>query len=236
MTAGAPLREGELGEAGPAPAGDAPVQRSADLPARLRQETRDLHTATERAGAMAALLAGRLPRADYCALLRNLHAMYAALETALETRRHDAAVARLPVGELRRSAALAADLHALHGEDWAAALPLRPAAVAYAARLQGLADAGSPALVAHAYVRYLGDLHGGQVLQRLVRRHYALPDAAGTHFYDFGPELQVHALRQRLRGALGDLPLSAAEQDEVVAEARWAFMQHQRLFEELAAA
>jgi heme oxygenase len=33
---------------------------------------------------------------------------------------------------------------------------------------------------------------------------------------------------------LSALPLSKVEQDSVVAEARWAFQQHQRLFEELA--
>lgn len=205
----------------------------AALPERLRLETRDLHAVTERTGAMAALLAGRLSRPAYCALLRNLHAVYTALEAALGQRRSDPAVAPLQAGALHRAAALAADLHTLHGADWADALPLQAASTAYVARLQALADAASPALVAHAYVRYLGDLHGGQVLRRLVKRHYALTGDAGTAFYDFGPEPEVLALRQRLRAALGCLPLSPAEQDDVVAEARWAFVQHQRLFGEL---
>lgn len=205
----------------------------AALPERLRLGTRDLHAATERTGAMAALLAGRLPRPGYCALLRNLHAVYTSLEAALLARREDTAVAPLQADGLRRSAALAADLQLLHGAGWADTLPLLPASAAYVARLQALAAAASPALVAHAYVRYLGDLHGGQVLQRLVRRHYTLTGDGGTRFYDFGDEAAVTALRQRLRAALGSLPLSAAEQDAVVAEARWAFVQHQRLFEQL---
>ena len=206
---------------------------SAGLPERLRLETRDLHAATERAGAMAALLAGRLPQPGYCTMLRNLHALYSALEAALEQRRHDPAVAPLQAGALHRAAALAADLRCLHGPRWADELPLQPATTAYVARLQALAASASAALVAHAYVRYLGDLHGGQVLKRLVTRHYALTGDAGTRFYDFGPEPEVLALRQRLRAALGGLPLASATQDEVVAEARWAFEQHQRLFEEL---
>lgn len=215
------------------PAAAAPCDPAA-LPERLRLGTRDLHAATERTGAMAALLAGRLARPAYSALLRNLHAIYTALEAALEARRHDPAIAPLQAASLQRSTALAADLRTLHGAGWEAALPLRPAAAVYVARLQALAAAASPALVAHAYVRYLGDLHGGQVLQRLVRRHYALAGDAGTAFYDFGPEPEVLALRQRLRAALGGLPLTSAEEDSVVAEARWAFVQHQRLFVELA--
>lgn len=205
------------------------------LPERLKLETRDLHTATERSGAMAALLAGRLSRAGYCALLRNLHALYAALEAALHARSGDAAVALLQTTALQREAALANDLDTLHGAAWRSDLPLQPATQAYVARLHALAAQPSPALVAHAYVRYLGDLHGGQVLKRLVARHLGLADDTGTQFYEFGPEPQVLALRQHLRQALARLPFTVAEQDEVVAEARWAFVQHQRLFEQLAA-
>lgn len=208
---------------------------STALPARLKLETRDLHSATERSGAMAALLAGRLSRTGYCALLRNLHALYAALEAALRARSGDAAVALLQTTALQREAALAADLDTLRGPAWRSDLPLQPATMAYVARLHTLAAQPSPALVAHAYVRYLGDLHGGQVLKRLVARHLGLPEDTGTQFYEFGPEPQVLALRQHLRQALACLPFTVAEQDEVVAEARWAFEQHQRLFEQLAA-
>ncbi len=213
---------------------------SGALPERLRLETRELHAATERTGAMAALLAGRLPRADYLAMLRNLHAIYAALEAALHAHAAAVPVAALQAGTLGRAAPLAEDLAALHGPAWSDELPLTAAALGYVARLQALqtaaGPAAAPALVAHAYVRYLGDLHGGQVLQRLVGRHYGLSGeggAPGTRFYDFGDTPQVLALRQQLRAALGSLPFDGAEQDSVVAEACWAFEQHQRLFTEL---
>jgi heme oxygenase (biliverdin-producing, ferredoxin) len=213
---------------------------SGALPERLRLETRALHAATERTGAMAALLAGRLPRAAYVAMLRNLHAIYAALETALQAHADAEAVAALQAGSLGRATPLADDLAALHGPAWASELPLTEAARHYVARLHALlaaaAPAAAPPLVAHAYVRYLGDLHGGQVLQRLVGRRYGLSDEAGapgTRFYDFGSTPQVLALRQQLRAALGGMPFDGAEQDAVVAEACWAFEQHQRLFSEL---
>ena len=213
---------------------------SAALPERLRLETRALHAATERTGAMAALLNGRLPRAGYVAMLRNLHAIYAALESALQVHASAVAVAALQTGSLSRAALLADDLATLHGPHWADALPLTEAAIHYVTRLQALQTAAAPAaappLVAHAYVRYLGDLHGGQVLQRLVGRHYGLSDEAdapGTRFYDFGTTPQVLALRQQLRAALGGLPFDGSEQDAVVAEACWAFEQHRRLFTEL---
>lgn len=43
-------------------------------------------------------------------------------------------------------------------------------------------------LLSHSYVRYLGDLSGGQVLRRRVAKAYGLAedDDAGVEFYTFG--------------------------------------------------
>lgn len=191
------------------------------LPEVLRSATRELHGRAERSGVMAELLKGRLPRSRYVGLLRNLHDLYQALEAR-----------ELPVDSMHRAAALADDLSLLHGAGWEHAYPLAAATTDYVERLQ---RATPPALAAHAYVRYLGDLHGGQVIARLVRRVYALPAARGTRFYEFGDDDAVLALRTRLRGVLAGLPFSAADVDEAAEEARWAFTQHIRLFEELGA-
>lgn len=202
-----------------------------DLPQRLREATRALHAAAERSALMVALLSGRLPRPRYLMLLRSLHALYEALEAGLERLAPDPAIATLDASALRRAPALAADLQALHGPGWRTALAPVPAAQAYAARLSALAATGSRTLVAHAYVRYLGDLNGGQLLRRRVAQGLALSGDEGTQFYDFGGNAAV--LRDRLRGALGRLPLSPDEQDAVVAEACWAFDQHRQMFEEI---
>jgi heme oxygenase len=87
-------------------------------------------------------------------------------------------------------------------------------------------------------VRYLGDLHGGQVVARTVARALAAsghtaPLAAA--FYDFGPPQRVLALRQGLRAALGGLVLQAGQQQAIVAEACWSFEQHALMFEQLQA-
>jgi heme oxygenase len=192
------------------------------LPEMLRAATWDLHASAEQAGVMGELLRGRLPKARYVALLRNLHALYDALEART-----------LPVPCLQRTEALAADLDALHGSGWAAAHPLAGAAHEYRRRL---ACASTAALAAHAYVRYLGDLHGGQALAALVQRAYGLSASGpGLSFYAFGPAPRVAELRREFRQALGELPFGSAEQAEAGIEARWAFEQHIRLFHELAA-
>ena len=64
---------------------------------------------------------------------------------------------------------------------------LTTAATAYVERLAWLDERDAPLLVAHSYVRYLGDLSGGQVLGRVVAGALRLGDGRGTAFYTFGP-------------------------------------------------
>ena len=50
------------------------------LATALREGTAELHREAERAGILRELLRGRVTRGEYCALLRNLHALYVTLE------------------------------------------------------------------------------------------------------------------------------------------------------------
>ncbi len=205
------------------------------LAQRLRAETSDLHAVTERAGIMPGLLRGQIDRPSYCALLRNLHAIYAALEAALEHHVAHPVVGPVVFPVLFRRAALADDLLALHGRRWADDFALEPAAAGYARRLREI-DAAAPALlVAHAYVRSLGDLSGGQVLRGIVARCLGLGGGAGTRFYAFGSAAEVAMHRQSFRAALDGLPADEACAAAIVAEARSAFERHARLFAELVA-
>ena len=70
--------------------------------------------------------------------------------------------------QLFRSRALVADLQALGAAP--PAPPLARATQQYVERLGEISAADPGLLVAHAYVRYLGDLNGGQALRRVVAR------------------------------------------------------------------
>lgn len=206
------------------------------LPERLKSGTRVLHAAAERSGAMARLLAGTLERERYCVLLRSLHAIYAALEAALELRADDPLVAPVCLQGLARREALAADLQVLHGEGWRQALPLPPSAHRYARRLRRLARWHPALLAAHAYVRYLGDLHGGQVLRGLVARRFGLAVGSGTAFYAFGDRSATQALVVAFRHGLAEIGRrDPARVESLVREAQRAFEAHCRLFEEIEA-
>lgn len=185
---------------------------------RLKEATRELHARAERAGLMPALLRGELPRERYVALLWQLEAIYAALEAALE---HPLAPAVAPA--LWRRDALRADL--AHLDPGGTAVWLAPTRD-YVHRLQGLAP---PLLAAHAYVRYLGDLAGGQVLRRIVGQAYGLHDA-GLRFYAFDGD--PAALAGGLRALLDAQPPTLG--DALVEEACAGFRRHVALFEALA--
>lgn len=206
------------------------------LAQQLRSQTWPAHRAVEATSFVRALLGGRLDRPRYCLLLASLHPIYAALERALHRHAGDAGLAAACAAPLRREAALAEDLRHLHGEDWPDTLPPQPAAIEYAAHLTALDRDAPQLLLAHAYVRYLGDLSGGQVLRRVVARSLGLDGGDGTRFYDFGDDATAAALARRFRDALEWPEPGAGVDAAIVDEALAAFERHQRLFEQLAQA
>jgi heme oxygenase (biliverdin-producing, ferredoxin) len=139
----------------------------------------------------------------------------------------------LPVAPLARAAALRTDLEALAGAHWPQRIAPAAAAVEYAARVQTLAAQNPALLAAHVYVRYLGDLHGGQLLAKIVARTLALHDGSGLSFYQLGDAVAVRAHVLALREGLDRCASSAAEAGRIVDEARDAFQRHIRLFEQL---
>ncbi len=177
------------------------------------------------------LFRGRVARGGYCALLRNLHALYWTLEANLARHAADPAIGQMSLPVLARCAALASDLESLHGVRWAHEIPLKPTLIRYVERLDEVARADPRALISHAYVRYLGDLSGGQIVRRAIASALALTKDSGQEFYRFSEEPEVLAVR--LRAALDSITLTPEEQARLVDEARLAFRYHIKLFEQL---
>lgn len=61
-----------------------------------------------------------------------------------------------------------------------------PAFAAYISRLTRIIKEDHRRLLAHSYIRYMGDLSGGQIMKWNIRKAYGLVDDQGTKFYDFG--------------------------------------------------
>ena len=204
------------------------------LSARLRAETRDLHVQAERSGIMAAFLRGQLPLEGYGALMVALQAIYEALEQGLECNATHPAIAALRHPGLARSSALASDVAVLRRVGCA---PLEAAveAQAYAAHLRHLGTEDPIRLIAHAWLRYLGDLNGGRVLERVVRDRLGVPSGAMS-FYRFPALADPAAAAIAWRLALDNLALADDVQSALVTEASDGFRRHIALFEALARA
>lgn len=203
------------------------------LAERLRSQTWPAHKQVEATGFVRALLSGQVDRAGYCLLLASLHPIYAALEAALLRQVQHPAISRVFSAELLRASPLGSDLDHLHGPAWRDELAAQPAALDYAARLAEIENSEPALLVAHAYVRYLGDLSGGQALRKIVARSLDLPSEAGTRFYDFGSPQQVGGMAQRFRSGLDQIEGDAVAREAIVSEATDAFRRHGELFEQL---
>ncbi len=203
------------------------------LAEHLKTATHEAHRHAETRPLVRDLLQGHLEREAYVLLLRGLREIYAALEEGFDragtTSPH---LTRFAAPELRRTTALESDLAFLYGPHWAEGVEVANAAAAYAMRLRHTGEADPILLVAHAYVRYLGDLSGGRAMGRQVARHYALEGPDGLRFYDFADIPDADAWKHAYRGWLDQLSTEGRDGD-LVDEAREAFAWNQRLFDDV---
>ena len=174
------------------------------------------------------LLAGEATPLQLAALLHNLAPAYGVLEQTAPNLARSLGADQLPWPQLRRSEALRRDL------DQLAVLPDPPDAIAardWLERLQQLASQHHQRLLAHVYVRYGGDLSGGQQLAaqaRVIVARHGLPPLA---FWSFAAP--VEELKLALHQGFEQLQLNEAEEREFLDEAEFAFLLTQRLLAEL---
>jgi heme oxygenase len=187
----------------------------------LYLRTKALHAEAERTGIIRNLLRGEASRADYILLLRNLLPAYRAMEHGLERHSRSPGIELLSRYRLGRTHAIESDLAALCGERWID-VPLLAAGEIYAKRVSHAADGDGMRLIAHAYTRYLGDLSGGQILQRLLARSFELRPSELT-FYDFSHFSDLNVLKADYRKALDEAGALASDPQAVVEEGAIAF-------------
>ncbi|KAH9891550.1 hypothetical protein C8Q73DRAFT_649648, partial [Cubamyces lactineus] len=144
----------------------------------LRQGTAEAHERAEHSQGAKWLARGELDKEEYVRFLMMLWHIYDAFERALEQHAtHPVLAPTHNPGLFARSANIAADISYLLNvpeESWQSH-PLHvaltssspPALTQYVDRIRELAASPDPSrLLAHAYVRYLGDLSGGQFIRR----------------------------------------------------------------------
>lgn len=210
----------------PIPVSDEP------LSVTVRTATLREHREAERSPLMHDLLRGWLPLDAYRCLLVQFAEVYGALEDHAARWRDDPVAGPFLDPALDRRAAIAADL-ALLDLRCAAATPGRVRATD--AYLTAIEQAASSAwgIVAHHYTRYLGDLSGGQVIGRVLARHYGLGPENGASFYVFDRIADPAGFKARYRSLLDALPWDRLDRDRFVAEVRRAYLSNRAVFDEV---
>ena len=203
----------------------------APLSAALHDSTMDAHERAETATFITRLMGGEGSADGLVALLRQSLPVYEALENACRDVGPDPRLAPILDPRLNRTDALRADLE-FHQSAGRTFETIVPAVEDYVAELRACAG-NAAALIGHHYVRYLGDLSGGQIIKTMVRRHYGLED--GLSFYEFDIE-KPKVYKDNYRSALNTLPLSDEDRQEALDAAARAFDLNHRIFLDLEAA
>lgn len=204
---------------------------TAPLSQALRTSTAAAHEQAEHSTFMDELLKGNLGVEEFIVLQEQSWLFYSALEEAARAVAQDPIAADIVDPALERVPSLESDLDALHGStEWRDNVTMLPATEAYVRRLQEIGESKDTArLIAHHYVRYLGDLSGGQVIGRMMQRHYGVSEDAVT-FYRFTDIPKVKPYKDNYRAALDALPLSEEDRERLLNEAAEAFLFNLNLF------
>ncbi|KAF8903101.1 hypothetical protein CPB84DRAFT_799760 [Gymnopilus junonius] len=179
------------------------VDYSQPLATLLKDSTHEAHDQVAQSEGAKLLLSGQLTKEEYTRYLMILWHIYDALEKALEKHAtHPSLEPTYNPALLARAPALSSDISYLLQVDertWKShrihlqLLSRSPAPLLkYERRIKELSQSSDPsALLAHSYVRYLGDLSGGQTIRHTIAKAYDLDEASGLgiSFYAF-KELQ----------------------------------------------
>ena len=198
----------------------------------IRTATWGDHSDSEGSTVMEDIMRMRAGLDVYIELVEQHYFMYEALEEASRHLAADPRFAALHPAALVREQALAEDLELLVGENWRERVSPVPATVAYADRIRALAAEGwLPGIIAHHYTRYLGDLSGGQMIAKRVKRQHGF-ERAGAAFYDFTELGDIAEFKQRYRAVLDELgeSLDELERQRMIDEVRAAYRFNTEVF------
>ena len=175
-----------------------------------------------------ALLAGQADPLQLAALVRAVAPAYALLEQEAPALAVALGAAAIPWSLLARGAALQHDLAVL---ERLPVTPPSPAAAAWLEHLRQLCREAPHRLMAHVYVRYGGDLSGGQQLGRQANAILAAHGLPALNFWTFAAPIE--AIKCSLHAGFEAMALSPQQEADLLDEAEAAFLLTQRLLAEL---
>lgn len=207
---------------------DQPLSEPNLLTDKLSLITKPIHREVEFAPFFQKILAGKINTGAYLQYLVNLLPVYETLENALRNLPENSPFNILCIPELERTIKLSWDIDVLKFVDECSFLKLKnyvssKSAEDYATYLKQISHTKPHLLIAHAYVRYLGDLAGGQILKLRINNLCS----KATNFYDF--EDLTSSIKKRhtktsfYKSLINSIKLTPIQQNEVLQEALVAY-------------
>ncbi|NQZ96921.1 MAG: biliverdin-producing heme oxygenase [Myxococcales bacterium] len=200
---------------------------------RIRAETAQAHRITESTSFVKSILRGAVDIESYRNMQTGLYLIYSAMEEELERHCLHPLVRSVYFSALSRCSALEQDLDFLWGEAWRDCLQITPARQQYVDRIRWVGENDPGLLVAHSYTRYMGDLSGGQVVERVVRRSLKIQGKEGFRFFHFDDIHDVKEFKNIYRRRLDGLAMSQTQAKGIIAESNRVFTLNRQIFEEL---
>lgn len=212
-----------------------PTGGATALSTMLRASTAEVHKLAEQRPFMQAFFGGILPLDAYVGWLARQWHLYRTLEAGLDALPPACAEQGLVPSALHRTRRIEADLDHLAGAAWRDEDHLTPATRRYVERIAA-AQAFPAGLVAHAWLRYLGNVGGRDVLRRLVAASIGADEQGedGLRVTDYSAVGEIRPFFAEFHAGLDALPLSEEERTRAVAEAEAGFRLNIALTDELA--
>lgn len=192
------------------------------LSAMVREASKESHQSAENSPFMVALLKGELSTDAYCDYLAQLAPIYETLESWLDT--------KLPLFDRRldRYERIISDIDSMCGVR-----VVSDETIEYTKHLKSIIkDKDEVRFLAHHYVRYLGDLSGGQAVARLVMRNMSIPPNF-LSFYEFDQINDKVRYKETYREQLDSLELTEEQTQSFISEVMVAFKHHEKIFSAL---
>jgi len=158
----------------------------------LRELTKDAHTNAERQEFVKILFSGKINPKLYATFLKNQHPCYEILEVCAMM--HPGLLSDMP--DIRRSPKINDDFEELWSADNKDVPEILPVVKKYMDHIMSIKD-DPKKLMAHIYVRHMGDLAGGQMIAKKV-------PGLGKMYQFEDPEALKTAIRAKIDDSMAD--------------------------------
>tara|TARA_B100000131_G_scaffold172147_1_gene166356 strand:- start:633 stop:1340 length:708 start_codon:yes stop_codon:yes gene_type:complete len=203
-----------------------------DLALKLKEGTKESHSAAENTKFVAAFLRGVVDPEEYRKLLTNFYYVYDTMEQRIRET-EDKMVHAIRSESLERKEAIERDLEYYYGPDWKEKQEPSEACNTYCYRINEIAEKDPYLLIAHHYTRYIGDLSGGRILKEIAARVLKPPVGKGLDFYEFPSIPDAKLFKQQYRASLDNLGTDTSQENALIAEANYAFRLNMYMFDEI---